>query len=304
MRRYLLFAAALVQIAATAVVVGAQEPKSAEEYYRRAMTASNTLPPSISHLDKWRTQISSDLDRAVALDPKNSKYLTARAKDLESQNSPRAKAELDRLIRLKPNSELYSIRADWFDDRDQRQLALIDRTNAIRLKPGQAMLYSERAFEYLMLGQYEKALLDYTRAVALEPNNIDLYLHRGENYEFMGRNADAEADYTRAIELYPIIGYEKRANFYWVNDDHRKAIADITKVIELDPKKNAALILRFTIYKDAKEYDKAIGDMSVLIERMPEADYYELRAELYRLVGKNDLALKDDATAAELKKKE
>jgi tetratricopeptide (TPR) repeat protein len=295
----------MLRIAAVVFVVDAQEPKTAEQYYQRARQKMRTVPATLGDVEAWRRSIDADLERAVQLSPIDSFYRAEWAGHLVSSHSPKAKAVLDRLIRQKPSVELYGTRADWYDDQNQRQLALADRTNAIRLKANSAFLYSERAFEYLMLVQYEKALADYNKAVALDPYESERYLRRGECYEFMRRNADAEADYTKAVELDPREGYEGRAKFYWFNGDYAKAISDITKVIELDPKSYGALYLRYAMYKDAKEYDKAIADMSVLIDRRPQsAAYLELRAELYRIVGKNDLAAKDEALASELSKKE
>ena len=48
----------------------------------------------------------------------------------------------------------------------------------------------------------------------------------------------AEADYTKAIELDPENdnNYYQRGYFYsWTLEDYEKAIADFTKAIELDP---------------------------------------------------------------------
>ena len=305
MRRYFLFAAVLVQIGAAVAIVWAQEPRTAEEFYARARQKMRTLPRTQKDVEALQLEITADLERAVKLAPNNPAYINDWAEQLVSGHSPRAKAELDRLIRRKPSVELYGLRADWYIEQNQRPLAVTDLTNAIKLDPKSPFLYSERAFEYNLLGQYEKALADYNRAISLRPYDADLYIHRGENYELMFRSSDAEADYARAIKLDPKVGYDKRANYYWIRNEYAKAIADITKVIELDPKWNSALSLRSFMYADAKEYDKAIADVSVLIERVPQKDnYYDLRANLYRMVGKRELAAKDEATAAELRKKE
>ena len=298
MNRILLSMIALLQIAMTAFIVAAQEPKTAEEYYKRAMA---TKPKVIIYSDVWTKQTTDDLDRAIALDPKNSVYLTARARHLVLSHSPRAKAELDRVISLIRNADLYYLRSEWYSEHDNRRLKLDDRTNTVRLDPQTAERYSDRAYVYILLGQHADALADLTKAIDFDPKNVGLYIQRAQCYEALERRSEAEADYTRAVELDPR-RISDRAMYYWLNGETAKAIADQTKVIERNPDITIEYTTRATMYEAAKEYEKAIADMTLAIKRSPKPDYLRSRANIYRKMGKLELADQDESAAAKLEK--
>jgi tetratricopeptide (TPR) repeat protein len=85
--------------------------------------------------------------------------------------------------------------------RGQLSEAVLDLTEAIRLKPDHAEAYNQRGLVYRRLEKYAEAIEDYTEAIRIVPDFRDAYVNRGTAYEKQGDQAKADADDARAKEL-------------------------------------------------------------------------------------------------------
>lgn len=110
-------------------------------------------------------------------------------------------------------------------------------------------------------------------ALAEEPTNARGYYERGLIHEQNKRFAEALADYSKAIELDSRIteAYFSRSSIYAGHPsldkrDYAKAVADLTKILGIDPEDYSARINRALAYESLREYDKAIADYTQLIE--------------------------------------
>lgn len=84
----------------------------------------------------------------------------------------------------------------------QRAIALFN--NAIRTRPNDAYLYTERAnLRRKNLEDKDGALQDYTQAINLHPDNPLFYLWRSQLYYEIGDKLKAMTDYNTAIRLAP-----------------------------------------------------------------------------------------------------
>jgi len=84
----------------------------------------------------------------------------------------------------------------------QRAIALFN--NAIRTRPNDAYLYTERAnLRRKNLEDKDGALQDYTQAINLHPDNPLFYLWRSQLYYEIGDKLRAMTDYNTAIRLAP-----------------------------------------------------------------------------------------------------
>lgn len=82
---------------------------------------------------------------------------------------------------------------------------------------------------------------------------------------------------------------------------YNPAIADFSKVIELDPKDVDAYFNRGVAYKKKEQYDLALADYAKVIELSPkDASLYGNRGNIYFLQQKMDLAYNDYTKAIEL----
>jgi tetratricopeptide (TPR) repeat protein len=107
-------------------------------------------------------------------------------------------------------------------------------------------------------------------------------------------------DYNRAIELDPhlVNAYMTRAVLYMLDNKYPLAIADYTKVIELEPHGDGYYV-RGTAYLDSGHYVEAVGDLTRAIEIEP--NYYwgwKQRAKAYRHLKRYKLAQADELKAS------
>ena len=111
-------------------------------------------------------------------------------------------------------------------------------------------------------------------------------------------------DYTNAIKVYDEIEreygasrniYYYRADCYNEIGDTERAVADMTKFIELgDGKDYYAIIARADYYREGGQYKEAIADFTKGIELEPTNAYaYYKRGWCYELMGDDNAAMKD-----------
>jgi Tfp pilus assembly protein PilF len=95
------------------------------------------------------------------------------------------------------------------------------------------------------------------------------------------------------------LAYFSRASAHLHKGDKDLAIADLTKVIEHNPKNAAAYGIRALVHFNRGEYDRAIPDIAKAIELEPNADdgllasRHMLRGVAYEKTGSADLAIAD-----------
>src|SRR5688572_310123 len=83
--------------------------------------------------------------------------------------------------------------------------------------------------------EYDEALADFTKAIELDFGFVDAYFSRSSLY----------TDH---------LDFAKR--------DYAKGVADLSKMLELEPKRFSARFNRALAYESLREYDKAIADYS------------------------------------------
>ena len=196
--------------------------------------------------------------------------------------------------------------------------AIADYTEAIRLDPNNAHIYSRRADAHLQKGKLDKAITDYTEAIRLNPRLADVYCNRAAPMATRAsatrplpttrRRSDstpstpgrimteamlsirkatydkAIADYTDAIRLKPkwAEAYYNRGAAHADKDEPDKAIADYAESIRLDPQHAATYYGRGVAYGMKCDYDKAIADFTEAIRLNPKlAQAYYSRGWAY-----------------------
>jgi len=147
-------------------------------------------------------------------------------------------------------------------------------SEAVRLDPKYAPGYACRGH---LSTDEAAALRDFEKAIRLDPNFADTYFYRSNLYDRRGETDRALEDASTGLklyrqsgssELYLVLVLNKRARLYEQKGDYEHALADYSEAIRIDA-------------KDAWSY---LG-----------------RAEIYRKLGRNDLADLDQRKADELK---
>ena len=210
------------------------------------------------------------------------------------------------------------------DDEVQRWLSLDDKQRAALIeqnKETQRALARQDARSESLRQQYFDASSDDEKArlkAELETADREFLeivaakqFKRGEQYRYQDYEKAVDA-YTEAIELSPtpyVLAYLQRGRSYYFDlDDKLSAIADFTKVIELDPKNVEAYNLRGDAYSSLEDYKEdypyhklALADFTKAIELDPQnAEAYDNRGFTKTLLKEYESAIADFDKAIKL----
>jgi len=96
------------------------------------------------------------------------------------------------------------------------------------------------------------------------PKSFEFYFYRGQAYIAKGENNLALADFSKVIELNPLLvnAYNNRGVVYLSQGKYKEALADINRAIQLDPSDFDAYIVRANIEEKNKEFDMATKDFT------------------------------------------
>ncbi len=212
------------------------------------------------------------------------------------------------LARSAKDSNAFNNRGIAYSDKEDRDRAISDFSQAISLNPKNATFYSNRGAEYWRKHEYDRAIADANQAITLDPKKVEAYNIRGLSYSGKGDDDRAVGDYSIAITLNPgnaSAAYHNRANVYGRRGDFDRAIADSNMALSLAPKQPRIYAFRGRIYNNKGEYDRAIDDLSTSISLNPkEATPYGYRGFAYARKGDFDRALVDANRAIALDPKE
>lgn len=102
----------------------------------------------------------------------------------------------------------------------------------------------------------------------LIPDGTGPYVNPGEATSETSEYERAIADYSKVIELNPddTDAYYNRGCTYGEMREYDKAIADFSKVIEMDPSNADTYYNRGVVYSEKGEVDKAAGDLKKCVE--------------------------------------
>ena len=173
-----------------------------------------------------------------------------------------------------------------------------------------APAYGDKAMEYFNLGVKSsvthKKIEYFTKALELNPGLVDAYEKRGLLYYFQEKYGKAIQDYQTYLDLAPDnaeacrmlgVGYLK-------SEIYQPAIYNFTRAIEMESEFTAAYANRAEAYRLIGRDDEAIRDATKAIELRDDlrskADAYRTRARIYRKLGRMQLAVEDTRAAAKV----
>ncbi|MGH8318136.1 MAG: tetratricopeptide repeat protein [Steroidobacteraceae bacterium] len=166
------------------------EPSSAALYYDRAVVFA-AQPDDHAALQ--------DLNKAIALNSNFTPALRLRAKlNGAGPNSGGAPADVHALLL---QAKIHSARHDYTD-------ALADYSQAIRLQPRNAVLWSDRGYVCLRQHDYNGAIQNESAAIGLDPKLARAYFFRGAAFGELRDSHNAGSDINAALRLDPSLdGY-------------------------------------------------------------------------------------------------
>lgn len=132
------------------------------------------------------------------------RLLTDLSIEFAKKKDPFALEIFDRIIKLDLNDAVVCYnRGNLYRDLNQRDMAINDYTEAIRLKPDYATAYVNRGNVYFHLKRYSDAITDYTEAIRLNSIYADAYINRGNVYLHLKQCLEAINDFQMAAKLNP-----------------------------------------------------------------------------------------------------
>lgn len=235
------------------------------------------------------------------------KATDAKAAPVASQqniDTSQDQTEIDLLTKKIANDpkdpELYLKRGEYYAWGIDKQKAISDFSEAIRLKPDFATAYISRANSYKDIDDYESALRDYSRAIELDPANASYPYHRARLYMKQGEKLKALEDYSISIQLRELPNIlDLRADLYMDLKQYDKAIADFSRISELvpDPGNAFAEMKRGHCYFRKKEYENALKDYMHCTAIRPNDYAYVWCGHAYLRLKEYDKAIENYSTA-------
>jgi tetratricopeptide (TPR) repeat protein len=129
-----------------------------------------------------------------------SHYQRANA-NLEQDQIEPAIADYNKAMVRDPSNATYVHDRGWaYFLKGAFDRAILDFTDALRLRADWPLAYGNRGEAFLKTGDFDSAIADLSRALALDPQYTAAYTNRGLAYEAKGERALARADFTAALQ--------------------------------------------------------------------------------------------------------
>lgn len=190
-------------------------------------------------------------------------------------------AVCDEAIKKFPNDyRFYSLKAHAYDYLIQFDKAVETMQACVKVAPKNPQAYLEFGSLYLNANKYLESIPQFEKALKLQVDLPRAYHERSIALSATGRDKEAIEDLTKYIEYSQekARGYQWRAATYRKIKQYKLAIADITKAMETSPgKRFEFLIERSDMYMCDKDYKKAIADLDRVLTINPLDDSLWLR---------------------------
>ena len=133
-----------------------------------------------------------------------------------------------------------------------------------------------------------KCVSEMTRAIALDKTKAEYYNYRGFCYSLLDKYPEALVDLDQALKLDPrLIEALYSRQYIFAKTDKLKAIPDLKRIVEIDPKQSNAYGMLATYYLDLAKYDDAFAMGQKVNELVPEGGAgYRYQAQALAGLGK------------------
>jgi tetratricopeptide (TPR) repeat protein len=198
----------------------------------------------------------------------------------------------------------------WMKKRDYNR-AIDDYSRAIRLDGNKAEVYNYRGYARAemaarnSLNGMNLAIEDYSRAISINRNYVDALINRSYALYQTGDFARVIEDCGRIIALEPsnAVIWNRRGSAWYAREDDDKAITDFSEAIRLNNNYAVAWYNRANAWYNKRELDRSLSDLNKCLSINPSlADAYTSRGKVYQLMGNNENAAADFASAQRLQR--
>lgn len=222
-----------------------------------------------------------------------------------------ALSDLNALIeRNYPEGSKYIIaRAEIYNQLNEVDEAIEDYRRSIKVDGKNYATYIYFARYLTRNGRLDEAVEVYSKAIELNTHNQELQVtflkERAVAYLNMKRFDDSQVDLAKAIELSPDPANLKfdRARVLVQAGRYGEANEIYEDMMDDNPRHNKVFTERATMYIIMEEYDKAIRDVSFLINTTKHAEkQLRFRAKIWGMIGNED-EVQEDMRLADLARK-
>jgi tetratricopeptide (TPR) repeat protein len=142
----------------------------------------------------------------------------------------------------------------------------------------------EQGIECLDHGDFDNAIDCFTEVIRVDPAHELAYTYRGNTYLDLGQFDLAIGDFLKAIKLNPTaFTYSCLGDAYLAKEHYGLAVADYTEAIRLDPNSFLAHSGRGSAYRIMGENELAIKDLRKALSLKPDNVF--AREELKKILG-------------------
>jgi tetratricopeptide (TPR) repeat protein len=237
--------------------------------------------------------------------PQTAEDYFERAYKFDDSNRQGAIEDYTQAIKLKPAfSEAYNNRGLRREESEDYKGAIKDYTEAIRINSNYPEAYNNRGDSRFALGDYKNAIEDYNQAIKIKPDFAMHYYNRGESRYKLEDYKGAIEDYDQAIKLQSDYAnpYNGRGNSLSALGDNKGAIEDYNQAIKLWPDDAAFYVNRGESRSKLEDYKGAIEDYNRSIKIKPDSMLaYNNRGNSYFALGDYKNAIEDYNQAIKIK---
>ncbi|CAG8476439.1 17087_t:CDS:1, partial [Racocetra fulgida] len=246
--------------------------------------------------ESWNQAIS-DLNRAIAKKPRRSRAYSLRGEVYRRLNRfDESLSDLNMSLKLKKNIYALRARAEVYSSMDRFYDAINDLDSVLEIDPKNILAIVRRAKAYCSLGLYQDALSDLELALNFDPvNTSSILMNRGEIYRLMGRYDLALLDFNASLQSEEnLFALERRGIVYKFLKKDRDALADYTRVLQLDSKNFSAHKGRAEILYNMGNREEALVHMNLALQIEPfDFSLLKGRGKINQELGSMDNALTD-----------
>ncbi|MFN5065918.1 MAG: tetratricopeptide repeat protein [Aphanizomenon sp.] len=241
------------------------------------------------------------INQAIQLQPNNPNLYNEKWAVLSAlKRYKEAAAAINKAIELSPRAAFYLNQGIVRNELGDKQGAIDDFNQAIKINPNLALAYSNRGVVRNELGDKQGAIDDYNQAIKINPNYADAYYNRGNAKSALGDKQGAIDDYNQAIKLNPneSLAYLNRGIVRYDLGDKQGAIDDFNQAIKINPNLALAYYGRGYVRNELGDKQGAIDDFNQAIKINPNlAQAYNNRGNVRNELGDKQGAI-DDYTLA------
>jgi len=205
-----------------------------------------------------------------------------------------AQQELESAIRIRPDIPLFHYTLGLVLKDDKMLSECIDSfSRAILLDNDYIEAYYRRGAAYFYITDPERARSDLGEVIKREPGFRDALYNLGVVYISLKRWDDARKIFLRQLDLKP----DDADSVYYLSviclefdNDLGQAMSNLHKALKIDPHNlrsrfQLALLHARQRYKDISHREKAIEQLSIIIEMNKESEDFELMHDVFFLLG-------------------